>query len=191
MTPPPPHVYAGENERYGHQSRPCAAAPCCAGSGVTSMTSSGIGRDSGAGSFISSTASPNYASAAQILQRLWRKVADSHSKSIESLCLMQSAQRHSCQIEGEPHIVRSCLRPQETHSRFRQWHPVFQRVSAITCGYKDENDLDRLRYDSLMKATTGRCPETGVPLASQSTISRLENSPRKADAARIANCHGS
>ena len=32
----------------------------------------------------------------------------------------------------------------------------------------------------------GRCPETGAPLASQSTISRFENAPTKTDAARIA-----
>ena len=45
-------------------------------------------------------------------------------------------------------------------------------------------DLDRLRHDPLMKITVGRCPQTGAPLASQSTISRLENSPSKTDAAR-------
>jgi hypothetical protein len=32
----------------------------------------------------------------------------------------------------------------------------------------------------------GRCPETGSALASQSTISRFENAPTKADAARLA-----
>src|SRR5258708_7993218 len=36
-----------------------------------------------------------------------------------------------------------------------------------------------------MKVTVGRCPETGAPLASQSTVSRLENSPSKTDAARL------
>src|SRR3974377_1501653 len=63
---------------------------------------------------------------------------------------------------------------------------VTERVSAIACGYKDAIDLDRLRHDPLMKITVGRCPETGAPLASQSTISRLENSPSKTDAARLA-----
>src|SRR5215510_11536733 len=62
---------------------------------------------------------------------------------------------------------------------------VMERVSAIACGYKDAIDLDRLRHDPLMKVTVGRCPETGAPLASQSTISRLENSPSKTDAARL------
>src|SRR5215831_10795512 len=63
---------------------------------------------------------------------------------------------------------------------------VVERVSAIACGYKDAIDLDRLRHDPLMKLTVGRCPETGAPLASQSTISRLENSPSKTDAARLS-----
>jgi hypothetical protein len=31
----------------------------------------------------------------------------------------------------------------------------------------------------------GRCPQTGAPLASQPTISRLENSPSKTAAARL------
>ena len=60
---------------------------------------------------------------------------------------------------------------------------VMERVSAIACGYKDAIDLDRLRHDPLMKVTVGRCPQTGASLASQSTISRLENAPSKTDAA--------
>jgi hypothetical protein len=54
---------------------------------------------------------------------------------------------------------------------------VMARVSAIACGHKDAIDLDRLRHDPLMKIAVGRCPTTGSPLASQSTISRLENAP--------------
>src|SRR5712672_4690291 len=69
-------------------------------------------------------------------------------------------------------------------------HAMFEMVtarsSAIACGYKDATDLDRLRHDPLMKVTVGRCPETGAPPASQSTISRLENAPSKTEAARRA-----
>src|SRR5271154_5694749 len=68
-------------------------------------------------------------------------------------------------------------------------HAVFEmvmaRVSAIACGHKDAIDLDRLRHDPLMKVAVGRCPESGAPLASQSTISRLENAPSKTEAARL------
>jgi hypothetical protein len=59
-------------------------------------------------------------------------------------------------------------------------------VSAIACGHKDAIDLDRLRHDPLMKIAVGRCPTTGAPLASQSTISRLENAPSKTEVARLA-----
>jgi hypothetical protein len=63
---------------------------------------------------------------------------------------------------------------------------LMARASAIVCGYEDANDLNRLRHDPLMKLAVGRCPETGDPLASQPTISRMENSPSKTDAARAA-----
>jgi hypothetical protein len=62
---------------------------------------------------------------------------------------------------------------------------VMARSSAIACGHKDANDLDRLRHDPLMKITVGRCPQSGAALASQSTISRLENAPSKSEAARL------
>src|SRR5213079_1291403 len=48
---------------------------------------------------------------------------------------------------------------------------ITARAFAITCGYKDGNDLDRLRHDPLLKLAVGRAPESGAPLASQSTIS--------------------
>ena len=63
---------------------------------------------------------------------------------------------------------------------------VMARTSAIACGYKDAIDHDRLRHDPLMKVAVGRCPQTGAPLASQSTISRLENAPSKTEAARLS-----
>ena len=62
---------------------------------------------------------------------------------------------------------------------------VMSRVLAIACGHEDAIDLDRLRHDPLMKLAVGRCPESGEPLASQSTISRLENAPSKTEAARL------
>ena len=51
------------------------------------------------------------------------------------------------------------------------------RIFAIACGYPDGNDLDDLRHDPAFKMACGRLPETGVALASQPTISRLENTP--------------
>jgi hypothetical protein len=69
--------------------------------------------------------------------------------------------------------------------RHAMFEMVTARVSAIACGHKDAIDLDRLRHDPLMKLAVGRCPDSGAPLASQSTISRLENAPSKTEAARL------
>ena len=68
------------------------------------------------------------------------------------------------------------------HQRFEM---VMARASAIACGHEDAIDHDRLRHDPLLKIAVGRCPDTGAALASQSTISRMENAPRKTDAARL------
>jgi hypothetical protein len=69
--------------------------------------------------------------------------------------------------------------------RHAMFEMVMSRVLAIACGHEDAIDLDRLRHDPLMKVAVGRCPESGEPLASQSTISRLENAPSKTEAARL------
>jgi hypothetical protein len=73
-----------------------------------------------------------------------------------------------------------------TRVRHDMFELVSARVLAIACGYEDGNDLDWLRHDPALKMAVGRCPETGAALASQSTISRFENAPTKADAARLA-----
>ncbi len=51
---------------------------------------------------------------------------------------------------------------------------VRQRVFQIACGYADQDDADTLRHDPLLKLVCGRLPESGAPLASQPTLSRLE-----------------
>lgn len=67
---------------------------------------------------------------------------------------------------------------------------VRQRVYQIACGYEDQNDADSLREDPLLKLVLGRLPETGAPLASQPTLSRLENAPGPRDCLRIARSLG-
>jgi hypothetical protein len=52
---------------------------------------------------------------------------------------------------------------------------VRQRVYQIACGYADQDDADTLRADPLLKLVCGRLPESGADLASQPTLSRLEN----------------
>jgi len=70
--------------------------------------------------------------------------------------------------------------------RHRLREIIGARVLGICCGYEDGIDHDRLRDDPALKMAVGRCPETGAPLASQSTISRFENAPSRTDAARLA-----
>ena len=53
---------------------------------------------------------------------------------------------------------------------------VTQRVMAIACGYPDANDTARLGSDPIHKMLVGRDPIQGDDLASQPTLSRLENS---------------
>ncbi len=69
--------------------------------------------------------------------------------------------------------------------RHEMFELVMARAATIACGHKDAIDLDRLRHDPLLKLAVGRCPQSGAPLASQSTISRLENAPRRTEAARL------
>ena len=52
-----------------------------------------------------------------------------------------------------------------------------ERVFAIACGYPDGNDLYDLRLDPAFKMACGRLPDTGDDLASQPTMSHLENGP--------------
>lgn len=51
---------------------------------------------------------------------------------------------------------------------------IRQRVYGILAGYEDCNDHDALRDDPVFKMIAGRLPED-APLASQPTLSRLEN----------------
>jgi hypothetical protein len=76
-------------------------------------------------------------------------------------------------------------RREQSRIRHEMVELVAARAFAIACGYEDANDLDRLRHDPLLKLAVGRAPESGAPLASQSTISRLENAPSRTEAARL------
>jgi len=63
---------------------------------------------------------------------------------------------------------------------------VRQRVFQIACGYEDQNDADTLRHDPLLKLVCGQLPETGHDLASQPTLSRLENAVDRKSCYRLA-----
>lgn len=63
---------------------------------------------------------------------------------------------------------------------------VRQRVFQIACGYEDQDDADSLRHDPLRKLVCGRLPDTGAPLASQPTLSRLEHAMDRRACYRLA-----
>jgi hypothetical protein len=69
------------------------------------------------------------------------------------------------------------------HSRERL---VRQRVFQIACGYEDQNDADRLRTDPAFKLACGRLPASEPDLASQPTLSRLENAVDRHAVERLA-----
>lgn len=59
---------------------------------------------------------------------------------------------------------------------------VSQRVYQLVGGYDDANDSNQLRHDPIYKIACGRLPEAGEELlASQPTISRLENHVSKSE----------
>ena len=68
-------------------------------------------------------------------------------------------------------------------------HPMVElvrsRVYAIACGYPDCNDLDALRIDPVLRIVCG-ANEAADTLASQPTLSRLENSVSRTDLLRAA-----
>jgi len=62
---------------------------------------------------------------------------------------------------------------------------LLARILAIACGYEDADDLDTLRTDPALKLACGRLPDSGAALASQPTVSRLENTPGLRDLIRL------
>jgi hypothetical protein len=83
--------------------------------------------------------------------------------------------------------LASCIRDRRKPERIE--HPLAEmlrlRVFAIAAGYEDADDCDSLRHDPVFKMAVGRLPESGDPLCSQPTMSRLENAPSKIEIARL------
>lgn len=73
----------------------------------------------------------------------------------------------------------TCLvdRRDPAHITHRYAEMIQARMFAIACGYEDCDDLDELRFDPAFKLACDRLPETDADLASQPTLSRLENLP--------------
>ena len=73
--------------------------------------------------------------------------------------------------------VSACIRDARCGGKVRHSlrELISQRVYGIACGYEDCNDAARLRTDPVQRLLIDRDPLTGEALASQPTLSRLEN----------------
>lgn len=82
----------------------------------------------------------------------------------------------------------------DTRDQAKIAHPVVdlvrERTLAIAMGYEDANDLDSLSDDPALRASCGRGFAPEDRLASQPTISRLENMVDSRDLLRIAKALG-
>ncbi len=69
-------------------------------------------------------------------------------------------------------------------------HPMLemirQRLHQILAGYEDCNDADTLRQDPMLKTVCDRLPESDPDLATQPTLSRLENAVDRKDLMRLS-----
>lgn len=99
------------------------------------------------------------------------------------LLLLRGAERRSGVIARLARALPDRRDPRRI--RHSQDEIIGGRVFAICCDWEDGIDHNDLRHDPALKMAVGRWPETGAPLASQSTISRLETAPSKTDVARL------
>jgi hypothetical protein len=83
--------------------------------------------------------------------------------------------------------VAACLRDPRRADRVQ--HPLLdlirQRLYQIAAGYEDANDATTLRRDPALKIAVGRRPQTDPDLASQPTLSRLEQQVKAAECEAI------
>lgn len=90
------------------------------------------------------------------------------------LLLVKQAEENLKICEG---IANSLSDKREQHKvKHPQFQLVSQRIYQIVAGYEDTNDSNYLRHDPIFKIICDKIPRIGAELlASQPTISRLEN----------------
>ena len=83
--------------------------------------------------------------------------------------------------------LASCIRDRRKPERIEHSFEEMLRLRmfAIAAGYEDADDCDALRHDPVFKMAVGHAPESGDPLCSQPTMSRLENAPSKIEIGRL------
>ena len=109
---------------------------------------------------------------------------DGEITSDAGVLLLREVENRLGLVEG----YSRCLSDHRDQRYVQHSHPdqLRQRILQIACGYEDANDCDSLRKDPAFKLAAGRFPSSGENLASQPTISRLENTIRKSELYKIA-----
>ena len=87
-------------------------------------------------------------------------------------------------VQGAIRSMANCLKDPRARCQHSLEEMIAQRVYQILAGYEDGNDCDTLRHEAIFKLATGRRAD-GAALASQPTISRLENLPSIKELLRI------
>src|ERR1700675_1479896 len=87
--------------------------------------------------------------------------------------LLKAADRHYGLVAGLSSCLRDDRQAGKVDHSLREL--VGQRVFSIACGYPDANDSARLSGDPIHKLLLDRDPIEGRDLASQPTLSRVEN----------------
>lgn len=91
--------------------------------------------------------------------------------------LLREADRRLGLLDALDRVIPDPRNPQLiTHS---QRSLLAQRIFGIALGYEDLNDHTQLRHDPLWQALAERAPDPQQPLASASTLCRLENRARR------------
>ena len=107
--------------------------------------------------------------------------------SLGGLVLVREYERKSCSIIER---IESCINdprfePMVVHS---QTEMLRQRVYQIMAGFEDADDCDRLCGDGILKMCAGRSASDETNLASQPTMTRLENRLSRKELLDIGEC---
>ena len=98
-----------------------------------------------------------------------------HASSDGGAVLLKAAERGYGFIKGFARWLIDDRQPGKVHHTLED--VLAQRIFGLACGYPDANDADRLADDPIQKLLLGRDPVAGARLASQPTVSRVENAP--------------
>lgn len=107
--------------------------------------------------------------------------------SLGGLTLVREYEKSSSRIIDR---IESCIKdprfePMVVHS---QTEMLRQRIYQIIAGFEDADDCDRLCHDGILKMCAGRLASDEIDLASQPTMTRLENRLSRQELLDIGEC---